>query len=84
MTTKTPPRLLTAAEVGACIRQFRQLRHWSQEQLAEISGLNVRTVQRVEQDYNTATSLGDAPRPAPPAQARRSPPDQALTLTGRR
>ncbi|HFT6959077.1 TPA: multiprotein-bridging factor 1 family protein, partial [Stenotrophomonas maltophilia] len=49
MTTKTPPRLLTAAEVGACIRQFRQLRHWSQEQLAEISGLNVRTVQRVEQ-----------------------------------
>ncbi|MGS2637940.1 MULTISPECIES: hypothetical protein [Stenotrophomonas] len=49
-----------------------------------MSGLNVRTVQRVEQDYNTATSLGDAPRPAPPAQARRSPPDQALTLTGRR
>ncbi|TBR39406.1 MULTISPECIES: helix-turn-helix domain-containing protein [Dyella] len=49
MTTITPPCLLTPAEVGACIRQFRDLRHWSQEQLAEISGLNVRTVQRVEQ-----------------------------------
>lgn len=40
MNTKTPPRPLTAAEVGACIRQFRQLRHWSQVQLAEISGLS--------------------------------------------
>ncbi|MEG3191605.1 helix-turn-helix domain-containing protein [Lysobacter sp. D1-1-M9] len=49
MTTATPSRLLTPAEVGACIRQFRELRHWSQEQLAEIAGLNVRTVQRVEQ-----------------------------------
>ncbi len=39
MTTKTPPRLLTAAEVGTCIRQFRQLRHWSQEQLPANSGL---------------------------------------------
>lgn len=49
MTTKTPPRPLTPAEIGACIRRFRQSRHWSQEQLAEISGQNVRTVQRVEQ-----------------------------------
>ncbi|MDG2524208.1 helix-turn-helix transcriptional regulator [Stenotrophomonas sp. HITSZ_GD] len=47
--TSSPPRLLTPAEVGACIRQFRELRRWSQEQLAEISGLNVRTIQRVEQ-----------------------------------
>lgn len=46
--TSTPPRTLTAAEVAACIRQFRELRHWSQEQLAEISGLSVRTIQRVE------------------------------------
>jgi len=64
MTTKTPPRLLTAAEVGACIRQFRQLRHWSQEQLAEISGLNVRTVQRVEQgdsaSFDTRRALARA------------------------
>ncbi len=64
MTTKTPPRLLPAAEVGACIRQFRQLRHWSQEQLAEISGLNVRTVQRVEQgdsaSFDTRRALARA------------------------
>jgi transcriptional regulator with XRE-family HTH domain len=42
-------RLLTPAELGLCIRLFREVRHWSQEQLAEISGLNVRTIQRVEQ-----------------------------------
>ena len=64
MTTATPPRLLTPAEVGACIRQFRELRHWSQEQLAEISGLNVRTVQRVEQgdsaSFDTRRALARA------------------------
>lgn len=32
-----------------CIRLFRAARQWSQEQLAAISGLNVRTIQRVEQ-----------------------------------
>ena len=42
-------RLLTPAELGACVRLFREVRQWSQEQLAEISGLNVRTIQRVEQ-----------------------------------
>lgn len=42
-------RLLTPAELAACIKIFREARQWSQEQLAEISGLNVRTVQRVEQ-----------------------------------
>lgn len=45
----TKPRLLTPTELGSCIRLFREMRQWSQEQLAEISGLNVRTVQRVEQ-----------------------------------
>ena len=64
MTTAPPPRLLTPAEVGACIRQFRELRHWSQEQLAEISGLNVRTVQRVEQgesaSFDTRRALARA------------------------
>lgn len=64
MTAATPPRLLTPAEVGACIRQFRELRHWSQEQLAEISGLNVRTVQRVEQgdsaSFDTRRALARA------------------------
>lgn len=42
-------RLLTPAELAACIKLFREIRQWSQEQLAEISGLNVRTIQRVEQ-----------------------------------
>lgn len=42
-------RLLTPAELAACIKLFRDMRQWSQEQLAEISGLNVRTIQRVEQ-----------------------------------
>lgn len=64
MMTATPPRLLTPAEVGACVRQFRELRHWSQEQLAEISGLNVRTVQRVEQgdsaSFDTRRALARA------------------------
>jgi len=64
MTTKTPSHLLTPAEIGACIRRFRQSRHWSQEQLAEISGLNVRTVQRVEQgdsaSFDTRRALARA------------------------
>jgi transcriptional regulator with XRE-family HTH domain len=42
------PRLLTPAELAACIKLFRELRQWSQEQLADISGLSVRTIQRVE------------------------------------
>lgn len=42
-------RLLTSEELAACIKLFREIRQWSQEQLAAISGLNVRTIQRVEQ-----------------------------------
>ena len=45
----TTARLLTPAELGLGVRLFREMRQWSQEQLAEISGLNVRTIQRVEQ-----------------------------------
>lgn len=47
-------RLLTPAELAVCIRMFREMRHWSQEQLAEISGLNVRTIQRVEQGLSAS------------------------------
>lgn len=47
-------RLLTPAELAVCIRMFREMRQWSQEQLAEISGLNVRTVQRVEQGLSAS------------------------------
>lgn len=42
-------RLLTPAELAVLTRMFREVRHWSQEQLAELSGLNVRTIQRIEQ-----------------------------------
>lgn len=62
--TASEPRLLTNAEVAACIRLFRDLRHWSQEQLAAISGLNVRTIQRVEQgesaSFDTRRALARA------------------------
>jgi transcriptional regulator with XRE-family HTH domain len=47
-------RLLTPAELAVCIKMFREMRQWSQEQLAEISGLNVRTVQRVEQGLSAS------------------------------
>ncbi|MEK6787352.1 MAG: helix-turn-helix transcriptional regulator [Pseudomonadota bacterium] len=42
-------RLLTPDELALCTRMFREAKLWSQEQLAAISGLNVRTIQRVEQ-----------------------------------
>jgi len=47
-------RLLTPAELAVCIRLFRQARQWSQEQLAAISRLNVRTIQRVEQGLSAS------------------------------
>lgn len=47
-------RLLTPAEMALCIRLFREARQWSQEQLAAISGLNVRTIQRVEQGLSAS------------------------------
>ncbi|KVN38428.1 XRE family transcriptional regulator [Burkholderia stagnalis] len=47
-------RLLTPAELALCIRLFREMRQWSQEQLAAISGLNVRTIQRVEQGLSAS------------------------------
>lgn len=47
-------RLMTPAELAVFIRMLREMRQWSQEQLAEISGLNVRTVQRVEQGLSAS------------------------------
>lgn len=51
MTTATEqkPRNLTPHELAGVVRSFRDMRGWSQEQLAEISGLSARTVQRVEE-----------------------------------
>lgn len=48
-TTEQKPRNLTPHELAGVVRVFRDMRGWSQEQLAEISGLSARTVQRVEE-----------------------------------
>jgi transcriptional regulator with XRE-family HTH domain len=37
------------------LRRLRQERHWSQEQLAELSGLNLRTIQRLEAGAGIST-----------------------------
>ena len=34
------------------IKRMRLERHWSQEQLAEMSGINIRTIQRIENGEN--------------------------------
>jgi transcriptional regulator with XRE-family HTH domain len=47
-TEQTQPRLLTADELAVVVRFYRESRQWSQEQLADLSGLSVRTIQRVE------------------------------------
>lgn len=44
----TSPRMPTLKEFAFCIKFFRELRQWTQEQLADISGLKTRTIQRVE------------------------------------
>lgn len=49
MTTTTEKiRILSPSELGALIRVLRDLRKWSQETLASLSGLTPRTIQRVE------------------------------------
>ena len=34
------------------IKKLRLARHWSQEQLSEMSGLSIRTIQRIEKGEN--------------------------------
>ena len=46
--TSGQPRMLNLEEFAALIRKMREVVQWSQETLAELAGLNVRTVQRVE------------------------------------
>jgi transcriptional regulator with XRE-family HTH domain len=43
--TKPP---MTPGEVGLLVKLYREAMEWSQETLAELSGLTVRTIQRVE------------------------------------
>lgn len=47
-TTTGQPRVLNLEELAAVIRKMREVFQWSQETLAELADLNVRTVQRVE------------------------------------
>lgn len=44
----TETRLLTPTEIGQAVKMIRTIMGWSQETLAELSGLTTRTVQRVE------------------------------------
>ena len=37
------------------LRELRAARHWSQEQVAELSGLNLRTIQRLESGTKVST-----------------------------
>lgn len=48
-------RNLTPQELAVLLKLYRELRKWSQEQLAEIAGLSTRTVQRVEEGLPAST-----------------------------
>jgi len=48
MTTETDTRLPTNEEVGQAVRMMRGLMDWSQETLAELSGLTLRSTPRTE------------------------------------
>lgn len=48
METTTEARLLTNQELGAIISLMRKMHQWTQETLAELSGLTTRTIQRIE------------------------------------
>jgi transcriptional regulator with XRE-family HTH domain len=48
MNDSTQARHLTLDELAALIKAWREMRQWSQETLAEIAGLSVRTIQRTE------------------------------------
>lgn len=53
--TQTASRHLTPTELAVLVKLYRELRKWSQEQLADISGLSARTVQRVEEGLASST-----------------------------
>lgn len=57
---QNPPRILTPNELGLLILFFRNSRKWSQETLAELSGLSVRTIQRIEKGEPASTETKQA------------------------
>lgn len=58
------PRLVTDAELAEIVKLMREARKWSQETLSAVSGLSVRTIQRVENgkpsDVDTRRALARA------------------------
>ncbi len=52
-TTAGGPRHLTPEEIGWMVKTFRTAQGWTQETLAELSGLQTRTIQRVEQGHSS-------------------------------
>lgn len=64
--TSGQPHMLNLEEFAALIRKIREVVQWSQETLTELAGLNVRSVQRVE-NAKPATSFGLAPGARRPA-----------------
>lgn len=47
-------RLITNSELGYWIKSMRKERGWTQDVLAELSGLNIRTIQRIENGETTS------------------------------
>jgi transcriptional regulator with XRE-family HTH domain len=62
--TMVEPRRLTGEELAGVVKTWRQAQGWSQETLAALSGLSVRTIQRVERgegsDLDTRRALARA------------------------
>src|SRR4051812_45496703 len=48
-TAENVARPFTPDEIGNLVRTFRTMLKWTQDTLAELSGLQTRTIQRVEQ-----------------------------------
>lgn len=43
-----PPKPLTSTQIGALVKSLRELQGWTQETLAELSGLSDRSIRRIE------------------------------------
>ena len=79
--------------IGSNIRKHRELRHWTQEELALASGVDVRTVQRAESGrplaleslkaiaaaFDTTVEALSA-SPATTADSRRAAPSEVLSV----
>lgn len=55
-TTTSNPRLLTDHELGIIIAFHRELKGWTQETLAELAALSVRTIQRIEGGFGASNA----------------------------